>query len=128
MVYGFNEGSTRRSLWRNLCGLKGSFSRKPWLLAGDYNIIAKLEESSSYDGNKRISIDMREFQKSLQELEVVDHSYTGPIFTWSNHQNEGVLARKLDRVIINDNWMQDFVHSTVEFISPGISDHCPALV
>ena len=38
------------------------------------------------------------------------------------------MARKLDRVLINDNWMQDFVHSTVEFISPGISDHCPALV
>ena len=44
VVYGFNEGSTRRSLWRNLCGLKGSLSRKPWLLAGDYNIIARSEE------------------------------------------------------------------------------------
>ena len=118
VVYGFNEGSTKRSLWRKLCSLKGSISGKPWLLVGDYNIIAKPEKSSSYDGNPRINLDMREFKEWVQELEVVDHSYTGPVFTWSNHQKEGVLARKLDRVLINDKWMQVFVHSTVDFISP----------
>ena len=31
-------------------------------------------------------------------------------------------------MIINDKWIHCFAQSTVEFIFPGASDHCPALV
>ena len=57
-----------------------------------------------------------------------DHVFIGPLLTWSNRQGEGFLARKLDKVLINDSWLVSFAHSLVEFLNPGESDHYPAIL
>ncbi|XP_039068128.1 uncharacterized protein LOC120214250 [Hibiscus syriacus] len=46
----------------------------------------------------------------------------------SNRQEGNFLARKLDRVLINPRWFEDFPSSFVEFKAQGVSDHCPALI
>ena len=46
-VYGCNEGIDRRRLYLN--SLKGSFSQHPWLVVGDFNVIAQAFESSNFD-------------------------------------------------------------------------------
>ena len=104
VVYGYNEGTTRRRLWSKLSWLHGSLSQSPWMLAGDFNITADLSESSNFNGSQGLSNDMKEFKDVVQKVAVFDHPFTGPLFTWSNHQGEGFLARKLDRVLINDKW------------------------
>ena len=71
---------------------------------------------------------MRDFQESMKRVAVFDHTFNGPTFTWSNHQGEGFVAKKLDRVLINDKWHLILAHSVMEFLSPGDSDHSPALV
>ncbi|XP_039065361.1 uncharacterized protein LOC120210728 [Hibiscus syriacus] len=71
---------------------------------------------------------MRDFEDITQELGLQDHPYFGPSFTWSNKQHETFLARKLDRVLINPYWFSSFHQSFVEFTTPGISDHCMAIV
>ena len=38
------------------------------------------------------------------------------------------MAKKLDRVLVNDNWLLSFANSLVEFLYPGESDHCPAII
>ena len=38
------------------------------------------------------------------------------------------MAKKLDRVLINDLWSSWFAHLLVEFLSPEVSDHCPSLI
>ena len=38
------------------------------------------------------------------------------------------MARKFNRVLINDKWLHYFADSIVKFISPRASDHCPTLV
>ena len=62
------------------------------------------------------------------QLSVMDHASSGPFFTWSNKHHDGFLTRKLDRVFINGNWIAKIPHSTVEFLAPKVSDHCPALI
>ena len=128
VTYGFNDGIARRDLWSKLEGLQGICSQSPWVIAGDFNVIAHPNESSSYDGSQGVNMDMRDFQDSLKKVAVFDHSFNGPNFTWSNHQGEGFVVKKLDRVLINDKWHLTFANSAVEFLSPGDSDHCPALV
>ena len=75
-----------------------------------------------------MTLNVKEFTECIQELEVFDHFYTGPLFTWSNHQGETFLAKKLDRVLINANWLITFPHSKVDFLTPEVSDHCLAFV
>ncbi|XP_039049890.1 uncharacterized protein LOC120190952 [Hibiscus syriacus] len=63
-----------------------------------------------------------------RQLEDVKSLVGGPLYTWSNKQEESFLARKLDRVLINSRWLEDFLNSFVEFIIQGVSDHCPTSV
>ena len=61
-------------------------------------------------------------------MAVFNHSLTRPLFTWSNHQSEGFLLRKLDKVLINDIWLHSFTYSTIKFTPSRASDHCHTLV
>ncbi|XP_039029206.1 uncharacterized protein LOC120163306 [Hibiscus syriacus] len=71
---------------------------------------------------------MKDFQELIHELELLDHPFFGPTFTWSNKQKELFLVRKLDRVLINSYWATSFPLSFVEFLAPGLSDHCMVIV
>ena len=86
VIYGFNDGIVRRALWSGLTGLHSICSQFPWLFAGDFNVIATPNESSSYDGTQGVSIDVRDFQESMRKVAVFDHTFNGPTFTWSNFQ------------------------------------------
>ncbi|XP_039027612.1 uncharacterized protein LOC120161430 [Hibiscus syriacus] len=71
---------------------------------------------------------MEEFQECIEDLEVHDHHFVGPIFTWSNKQEGAYLARKLDRILINSQWLLEFPESFVEYKAPGVSDHCLGII
>ncbi|XP_039068118.1 uncharacterized protein LOC120214237 [Hibiscus syriacus] len=70
---------------------------------------------------------MKEFQDALLDLEFLDHLFYGLTFTWSNKQQESYLAKNLDRVLVNPLWFTAFPKSHVEFLAPGISNHCLAI-
>ena len=75
-----------------------------------------------------MTLNVKEFTECIQELEVFYHSYTWPLFTWSNHQGDTFLAKKLDRVLINANWLIAFPHSKMDFLTPEVFYHCPTFV
>lgn len=49
-------------------------------------------------------------------------------FTSSNKQQGTHKNRKLDKVLLNGAWLQRNSSTTIEFLAPKISDHCPAVV
>ena len=97
-VYGSNEGVDRRRLWSHLSSMKNSICQNPWLLVGDFNVIAHPSKDSRFTGSQVMNLNNKEFKECMQTLAVFDHAFTGPLLTWSNHQEEAFLARKLDRV------------------------------
>ncbi|XP_039025415.1 uncharacterized protein LOC120158687 [Hibiscus syriacus] len=124
-VYGLNDGNARRHLWNQLISL--DIVNLPWLIGGDFNIILNPEESSG-SINASTLADILDFRSCVENLGVFDHPFTGPLLTWSNKQQDSYLACKLDRVLVNSAWIDDFPKSDVEFLAPGDSDHCPAVV
>ncbi|KAK8648745.1 hypothetical protein V6N13_129488 [Hibiscus sabdariffa] len=123
VVYGSNGREERRELWRTLVDVKRSVGDCPWALAGDFNITFSPQESSDYNGSQRITGAMQEFLDCKDELDVVDHSYTGSLFTWCNCREEGLLSRKLDRILVNQSWFTKFPSALVVFRLPDCSDH-----
>ena len=108
-IYGYNEGRDRRRLWSHLHSLQNSFLQEPWVLAGDFNVIAHLEESSKLHGSHVVTADMREFVEARDKLLVFNHAFQGLNFTWSNkHHPSDFLAKKLDRILVNDQWLRQF--------------------
>ena len=71
---------------------------------------------------------MKEFNEVRNIISVFDHVASGPLFTWTNKHQEGFIARKLDRVLINSSWHSRYAQSHVEFLAPEVSDHCPAYI
>lgn len=50
-------------------------------------------------------------------------------FTWSNKsEGSGFVARKLDRVLVNEEWLCSFGKTCVDFPTGGISDHSPPVI
>ncbi|XP_039064930.1 uncharacterized protein LOC120210236 [Hibiscus syriacus] len=124
-VYGSNNSQTRRGLWEHLRYLEVDIGSASWLIGGDFNTFISAEDSSDFDVLGLYSTsDMVEFNDCLMDLEIHDHPFTGPLFTWSNKQESNLLARKLDRVLINSQWLIEFPDSAVEFKAQGPSDHC----
>ncbi|XP_039038081.1 uncharacterized protein LOC120175552 [Hibiscus syriacus] len=124
-VYGSNFGVARRGLWEHLRTVENDLGSSSWVIGGDFNIIARAEESSDFETmGVHNSSDMKEFQDCLEELDLMDHPFLGPTFTWSNRQEGSFLARKLDRVLVNPKWLLDYPDSFVEFKAQGVSDHC----
>ncbi|KAK8644522.1 hypothetical protein V6N13_123827 [Hibiscus sabdariffa] len=70
---------------------------------------------------------MEDFQNFLEELDLTDHPYSSPLFIWSNKQDDNYSSRKLDRVMVNTHWLNEFPDSYVEFHAQGVSDHYPAV-
>ncbi|XVE57592.1 hypothetical protein DITRI_Ditri04bG0102500 [Diplodiscus trichospermus] len=125
VVYGSNDSKERKKLWHHLEDVHRSFRDMPWLMAGDFNVSIHPDESSNHCEGQAVTMDMQEFIDCRNNMEVFDHGAIGPLFTWTNKQQEGFLAKKLDRVLINDQW--NFT-SIVEFLAPEISDHSPAFI
>lgn len=68
----------------------------PWLLVGDYYIIADPSESLSRCSAAGHKADMEEFKACLQQLALFDHHYSWSFFTWFNNHQDDFLSRKLD--------------------------------
>ena len=71
---------------------------------------------------------MRHFQEAITECEVMDLPYTGAMFTWWNKREEDPIGKKLDRALVNREWLQQYPQSSAHFGAGGVSDHARCLV
>ncbi|XP_010451419.2 PREDICTED: uncharacterized protein LOC104733547 [Camelina sativa] len=66
---------------------------------------------------------MREFQDVVRHCSLNDLGHHGPLYTWCNKRDEGLICKKLDRVLIIEHWGDCFPHSYTVFEAGGCSDH-----
>lgn len=102
-VYASNSVEGRKELWKDLIHHKNSqlFKNKEWLIMGDFNEILDGEENSAFSELGRLPSGMRDFQRMVLQCNLVDMGYQGPLFTWCNKRENGVICKKLDRVLMN---------------------------
>lgn len=124
-VYGSNCKKERRLLWEELeaAACSPQFSGLPWIIMGDFNeIISSTEHSKADQFSSRRG--MRDFSECLNRCSLADLLFCGNTFTWSNSH----VSKKLDRILANEDWMEEFSDSIGVFGDPGISDHNPCCV
>ncbi|CAL9217923.1 unnamed protein product, partial [Arabidopsis halleri] len=71
---------------------------------------------------------MEDFQDCLRDNELEDLPSRGVFYTWSNHQQDNPVIRKLDRALVNGEWLNCFPNSIAVFDPPGDSDHAPCII
>lgn len=124
VVYGANASQERKSLWEEFKVIKTNILDVPWFVCGDFNTELNMSErSENYDG-MACSQNSLDFKQCLDEVELSDLPSTGSFLIWSNKRSSGYLAKKLDRFLVNECWLDGFSGLRASFLPRDFSDHC----
>ncbi|KAL8502780.1 hypothetical protein ACS0TY_021771 [Phlomoides rotata] len=118
-VYSHSE----RELWSSIC----AYTDVPLCIMGDFTVVLGAHER--HRGAHNPSRPTHEFRAFLDEAHLHDMDTSGPQFTWvTRRANHGYMVARLDRVLVNDDFL-DLWHSTSATVLPRVSsDHHPILL
>ncbi|XP_074293681.1 uncharacterized protein LOC141620810 [Silene latifolia] len=101
--------------------------KDPWVVMGDFNIVRYAHEKISNTPPELM--DMTDFNTCIAGCGLDDMQGSGSDFVWFNKQEVKTrVYSKLDGVLVNADWLLSFTQTTAQFLPPGISDHCPAIL
>ncbi|KAF5189798.1 Dnase i-like superfamily protein [Thalictrum thalictroides] len=126
-IYGSNAYQERKELWALIKNWSTNIA-KPWALFGDFNACKELSEKEG--GTLLQPREVRDLCNCLIEANLFDIQATGCYLTWSN-RSEDINRRtfkKLDRCVVNDEWVTAFDQSFANFIPQLVSDHSAIVV
>jgi len=126
IIYGDNNASLCEALWSDIVSHSDGWESTPWILMGDFNAIRN--HSDMLGGSTTWAGTMDRLDTCIREAKVDDLQYSGMHYTWSNQCPENLILRKLDRVLVNENWNLNFPLSEARFLPSGMSDHSPIVV
>lgn len=128
-VYASNVEEVRSLLWDELVSISSSqaVAGKAWTVLGDFNQTLNPDEHSKSDGF-RVNKATKDFRDCLSRASLQDLTFRGCSFTWWNKREADPIAKKLDRVLVNDAWAVSFPLSFGFFSEPDFSDHACATV
>lgn len=96
-----------------------------WMIAGHFNCPLNFEDRI---GRPIRHGEIDSFRDFLNHCGLKDMSKIGCFFTWSNKQGgDHKVMSKIDRVLVNKEWMVQFPTSYSHFKPEGWLDHCPAI-
>ncbi|XP_077236579.1 uncharacterized protein LOC143878157 [Tasmannia lanceolata] len=125
-VYALNRGIGRRNLWSQL-SLIASHTTLPWTALGDFNIIRYTHEFLWGTGPS--ARDLEDFNSWIDCNSVEDLRSFGQTLSWNNRSNEeNWKFRRLDRALVNEEWLFQYPSSFASYLLPGLSDHTPIII
>ncbi|XP_020261656.1 uncharacterized protein LOC109837719 [Asparagus officinalis] len=126
-VYGFNQMEGRKELWADLIHIQKSIGNVPWLICGDFNAMA--DKDDKLGGVVLSDSDTRDFSNCIADCHLNHMKTLGCFYTWNNKQEaETRVWSRLDRALINDQWISAYNSSYAEYLLPQFSDHSPGLI
>ncbi|XP_062103589.1 uncharacterized protein LOC133814674 [Humulus lupulus] len=124
-VYGRNSMEERKNLWVQL--QVPQYNSRPWLVAGDFNAVFEYDDRI---GGRQISaMEVEDSRQWKANSLLIDLRSSGSSFTWSNKQKEGLrIFSKLDRIFVNEVWIDTFPDSEGRINWDTLSDHCFCII
>ncbi|KAK4432680.1 hypothetical protein Salat_1030200 [Sesamum alatum] len=125
-TYGLYTVVNRRSVWEKLLEL-GQPLNMPWLILGDLNCVKSPEEKQL--GVAPTWYELKDFVDCCLALGLHDAPTTDCYYTWSSNNDSNPVWCKLDRVLLNNEWLEAGLHCGAHFSPPGyLSDHSPGII
>ncbi|XP_074299195.1 uncharacterized protein LOC141630247 [Silene latifolia] len=126
MVYGFNKAHEREPLWEDLRGYS-SCVNGPWMVCGDFNSIMNVGERIG--GAAVTRAEMAPMRDAVDFCQLQELKVSGSYYTWNNkHEVSSKVYSKLDRVLVNEEWLQVLPDTVANFLPEDIFDHCPCVI
>ncbi|KAL0290981.1 UNVERIFIED_CONTAM: Transposon TX1 uncharacterized protein [Sesamum radiatum] len=104
-----------------------TLGNEPWLVGGDFNAVLDMSEVSGASGDIRVA--MNEFNDCILQTGLLPLPMQGERFTWHNCSLDGrSLWKRLDRLLVNDIWMERWPNLYYTCLTPRTSDHSPLVL
>ena len=126
VVYGATDTVARRHLWDFLEATANTISNTAWAVIGDFN--ATRMQGDRKGGNLSPRMEDMDFNQACYRAELDDLKTAGCEYTWFNRQTRNPIFRKLDRVLVNSEWIRLLPTSEAIALPPSISDHSPIIL
>ncbi|XP_074266965.1 uncharacterized protein LOC141590259 [Silene latifolia] len=125
MIYAFNDLNERKSLWQDLNQLSTQ-CQGPWVLCGDFNCVLSPTERL---GGQTSNEEMEDFQNCIDQCGLIDSPAAGSLYTWTNKQDPSTrVYSRLDRVLVNQDWLTGRRDYFAQFYNEGLLDHTPCII
>ncbi|XP_074278384.1 uncharacterized protein LOC141601975 [Silene latifolia] len=122
-IYGFNKIEERVPLWNALVRLTVN---GPWIVLGDFNNVMFANERL---GKIVRDDEMLPFHSTVSICDLHDLKTTGAFFTWNNKQpSETRVFSRIDRVLVNGDWLTQWPDWYAHFQPEGTFNHCPCII
>ncbi|XP_059310607.1 uncharacterized protein LOC132061950 [Lycium ferocissimum] len=119
------DAGERLKLWDNLYHLASSIDQL-WLVGGDFNVI--LSEEEKLGGLPVTLNECEDFAFCINSCDLFDMGFKGSPYTWWNGRTTGdCIFKRLDRVVVNQQFQNMFANIEVEHLSRIESDHTPLM-
>ncbi|KAK4390174.1 hypothetical protein Sango_2080700 [Sesamum angolense] len=110
-------------MWEKLLELEQPLSMM-WLILSDFNHVKSPKEKQL--GVPPTWYELKDFADCCLALGLHDAQTIGCYYTWYSNSGSNPVWCKLNRVLLNNNWLKAGLHCSVYFNPPGcLSDHSP---
>ncbi|KAH0696290.1 hypothetical protein KY290_013643 [Solanum tuberosum] len=116
VVYGLHTIHDRLQLWEYL-KQKVVNTQEPLICMGDFNAV--LTGADRINGNLVQEMEIKDFNELMIYAGMTELKAIGREYTWSN----GCICSKIDRAIVNAEWMLNMNQVEISVMQPGTSDH-----
>lgn len=120
-MYGLHTLENRKSLWNELMNMHSN-TKIPWLEMGDYNAILT-DEDRKY-GSEVEDVERRDLQGFLDSTTMSELRKNRRDYTWTN----GHVFSRIDRALVNSEWMMSMSQMETNILDPVFSDHSPLCI
>ncbi|XP_070045021.1 uncharacterized protein [Nicotiana tomentosiformis] len=90
-----------------------------WIAMRDYNAVMHSEDRACVTPIQ--DMEMRDFRNVLEDTGMNEFKYVGREFTWTKNN----IYRRIDRAVVNAEWMLAMPAQEVLIMNPYFSDHTP---
>ncbi|XP_060182631.1 uncharacterized protein LOC132612418 [Lycium barbarum] len=123
--YSYNTREQMKELWEYICQVHDN-NTMAWMILGYFNSV--LHSEDRIGGNVVTLSEVVDFQHCLDHCGFTELPRTGCNYTWHDKGDASRAFSKLDRVLVNGEWMDKMESCKVQFLPEGISDHSPVYV
>lgn len=118
-VYGPCNEVLRSETWKNITEY-WDLENLPCLLMGDFNEVTSVTEKGSQVASQS---GMAAFKQFISNTQMLDIPPSNGIFSWFR----GNSMSKLDRIMLNPEWLTIFPNLKSSYLNRSISDHRPLI-
>lgn len=121
-VYASCLTDEKEELWDRLSSVISQNSGHCICIAGDFNAIRRISERAGrgITYNRR---DIRNFDLFIRSSGMIDLPLHGRSYTW--YRPNGSCKSRIDRILVNNEWLLRWPNSQQIGLRRSISDHCP---